>query len=252
MEKYPHVGDKIITTFGEFEFNSIEAVDAFVAAHIDEITEVVSELPQEVLNVSVGDLIATKDGQYKFTNQERLDEFVSKNGRDIISVTKAAIKGKRGRKEWIPPDLEEVERLAAEEGLSQRQIANRLGISYETLRKKKRENKEFEEAIEKGRSRANASVVNAMYKQAVSGNVKAGTYFLSCREPKHWNPKVIEAELARIALNEQLAKVSENTGVLQVPLSFNNPAELYAQFAAQQAASQAFVKQKVSEIEDDN
>lgn len=156
-----------------------------------------------------------------------------------------------GRKAWTPPDLKMVEKIA-ESGLSQREIAVKLGISYETLRKKKKDNKEFEDAIEKGRASAHSNVANKLMQAAMGGSVSAMIYFLKCRYPKQWNEKVIEAELARIALNEQLAKVGENTGVLHVPVAAANPSDFYAQLAAQQAASQAFVKQKVSEIEDDN
>lgn len=37
-----------------------------------------------------------------------------------------------GRKPWIPPDLKQVEKIA-ESGLSQKEIAIKLGISYEIL-----------------------------------------------------------------------------------------------------------------------
>jgi hypothetical protein len=49
---------------------------------------------------------------------------------------------KRGRKFWVPADLDEVENLASH-GLTYEQIAAKLGISSSTLYKKNRELIEF-------------------------------------------------------------------------------------------------------------
>jgi len=80
----------------------------------------------------------------------------------------------------IEIDLEEVTRLAAR-GLTQEQIAAALGISAGTLRNRKAESDEFAEAIKKGQAQGIAEVSNALWDNAMSGNVTAQIFFLKAR-----------------------------------------------------------------------
>jgi hypothetical protein len=84
-----------------------------------------------------------------------------------------------GRKR-IHIDLAEVERLAGL-GLAQEEIALSLGISYETLRKRKNENVAFVGAIKRGKARAGGEVANALFQQALAGNVAAAIWYEKTR-----------------------------------------------------------------------
>lgn len=86
------------------------------------------------------------------------------------------------RPEWIPtPErIEQVESYASL-GLTKLQIADCLGISYDTLNEKCKEYSEFSEALKRGESKGIAMVANELVKNAKVGNVTAQIFFLKCR-----------------------------------------------------------------------
>lgn len=85
-----------------------------------------------------------------------------------------------GRPNWIPPEPEKVEALAAR-GLTEEQIAHCLGISQETLIQKKKIYSEFSEAIKRGKAKGIGEIANRLYENAKNGNVVAQIFFLKCR-----------------------------------------------------------------------
>jgi hypothetical protein len=103
----------------------------------------------------------------------------SKKSGPAVSGTWDAHRGRGGRAKWIPPDLKEVEFLA-ETGLTYVQIAAKLGISTDTLERRRKENAAFAEAINRGRAKGVASVSNALYTNALSGNVAAQIFIMKC------------------------------------------------------------------------
>ena len=80
----------------------------------------------------------------------------------------------------IEIDLKEVERLAGL-GLTQEQIAASLGISSRTLDNRKAESAEFADAIKKGQAKGISEVANALWTNAMGGNVTAQIFFLKAR-----------------------------------------------------------------------
>jgi hypothetical protein len=86
---------------------------------------------------------------------------------------------KRGRKPLVI-DLDEVERLAGL-GLSEAQICNCIGINVGTLANRKRQSSIFSETLKRGRDRANAQVANALFTQALDGNVTAQIWWEKTR-----------------------------------------------------------------------
>ena len=88
----------------------------------------------------------------------------------------------------IEIDVKLCEGMAAQ-GLSQVQICKVLGISYETLMKRKRQSKEFKSIIDRGRAKGVAKVANALFNNATSGNINAQKYFLSNRDPERWHER---------------------------------------------------------------
>lgn len=75
-------------------------------------------------------------------------------------------------------DIQKAERLAGR-GLSQKQIAQCLGISETSLYKYKKVSAEFKEALERGRSKGIAMVSNALFKKCLKGDVNAIKFYLS-------------------------------------------------------------------------
>lgn len=81
-------------------------------------------------------------------------------------------------------DLEEVERLAAL-GLTEEQIGLALGVSQDTITRRKQDTAEFAEAIKKGKAQGIGHVTNRLREQIDNGNVTAILFFLKCRAG--WN-----------------------------------------------------------------
>ena len=81
--------------------------------------------------------------------------------------------------------LRKVEKYAGL-GLTEEQIAINLGVSYSTLRAKKRGYSTFLSAIERGRAKAIALVSNAGFEKAMDGNADLIKFFLKNRAPEQW------------------------------------------------------------------
>lgn len=104
---------------------------------------------------------------------------------------------KRGRKP-IDIDPVEVERLAAQ-GLNEEQIAASLGVNWKTLKARKTKLVEFSEALKRGKAVGITQVTNALFKNALEGNVGAQIFFLKNRDPENWADKrKIEADISQI------------------------------------------------------
>lgn len=89
----------------------------------------------------------------------------------------------------IKLDPDRVKALAAE-GRNQTQIAAMLGVSPDTLTRRKQEDPAVADALREGAEMAIGNVENVLYKMAVSGqNVAATIYYLKCRCPERWNDR---------------------------------------------------------------
>ena len=75
------------------------------------------------------------------------------------------------------------------EGLTDVQIANNLGISEAVFYVYKNKYKEFQEAIKKGKEIVDFEVENALYKNAIEGNVTAQIFWLKNRKKEQWREK---------------------------------------------------------------
>lgn len=87
--------------------------------------------------------------------------------------------GKKGRA-WKDVDIELVEEYSAA-GLPLEDIANNLDISLATLNNRRATMKEFQEAIDRGRSRGHHQVAAALFNAARSGHVEAAKFYLARR-----------------------------------------------------------------------
>ncbi len=82
----------------------------------------------------------------------------------------------------------------AREGLTNEQIAEKLGINPDTLYKYQKQYPEFSETLKKGKEIVDYQVENALLQNALDGNVTAQIYWLNNRKPKQWKNKRIEEE----------------------------------------------------------
>lgn len=80
----------------------------------------------------------------------------------------------------IQLDLAEVERLAAL-GLTEEQIGLALGVSQDTITRRKQDTADFAEAIKRGRASGIGHVTNKLREQIDNGNVTATLFFLKCK-----------------------------------------------------------------------
>ncbi len=93
----------------------------------------------------------------------------------------------------IEIDLDRVTELASR-GLSHEQIAAALGISRTTLQARKRESEQFAQAIEKGQAQGIEQVSNALFQNAMGGNVTAQIFFLKARAKWRDRPEDMDTD----------------------------------------------------------
>jgi transcriptional regulator with XRE-family HTH domain len=86
----------------------------------------------------------------------------------------------------IEIDLKEAEKLASR-GLSLEQIAAAMGISARTLGSRKAESAELAEAIKRGQAQGIGTIANALFENALGGNVTAQIFYLKARA--QWKDK---------------------------------------------------------------
>jgi len=84
-----------------------------------------------------------------------------------------------------PQVLTQVEGLAAQ-GLTKEQIALSLGVSYVTLNEYQKDNPDFLEAIKRGQAKGIATVTNALFNKAKSGDNVSMIFYLKNRDPDNW------------------------------------------------------------------
>lgn len=80
----------------------------------------------------------------------------------------------------ITKEVIEIAESYASRGLNREQIADALGISYQTLNEKTKENSDFSDAIKRGKAKGIAHVANNLLKNVDNGNVTAQIFFLKC------------------------------------------------------------------------
>jgi len=85
-------------------------------------------------------------------------------------------------------DLKEIERLSSI-GLSQRQVCDALGISQDTLTRRKQDDADIADALIRGKAKGIATVACSLFDQAVEGgSVQAASFYLKNRAG--WKDKI--------------------------------------------------------------
>lgn len=79
-----------------------------------------------------------------------------------------------------------MQRLAMH-GLTQAEICEQIGVPVRTFRRWCTQDPRIKKAISVGAEAALASVENALFKKAQSGDLGAMCFFLKNRDPEHWS-----------------------------------------------------------------
>tara|TARA_Y100001937_G_scaffold46835_1_gene65707 strand:+ start:1656 stop:2078 length:423 start_codon:yes stop_codon:yes gene_type:complete len=97
-----------------------------------------------------------------------------------------ATAGRKKIKLNTPEILEKITDLGSQ-GLTSGQIARSLGVSWDTLDRRRKEYAEIEEAIKKGEALGINKVTNALMQSATNDkNVTAQIFYLKNRDPQRW------------------------------------------------------------------
>jgi len=97
------------------------------------------------------------------------------------------------------------ETLAAQ-GLTVVQIAHTLGMGERTFYEKQAEFPQFSHAIEVGRSKGVATVTNALFLKAKSGDTAAIKYYLNNRDTEQWAERREIDLTAKVTTHEEWLK----------------------------------------------
>lgn len=92
-------------------------------------------------------------------------------------------------KQWLEPDALVLLEGWAREGLTDENIADKIGISTSTLYEWKNKYPEFAEALKEGKEVVDFQVENALLQNALAGNITAQIFWLKNRKPDKWRDK---------------------------------------------------------------
>ena len=90
---------------------------------------------------------------------------------------------------WLTPEGLLLLEGWARDGLTDEQIAQKIGISTKTLYRWQDQYSQICQSLKKGKEIVDYEVENALYKSAISGNVTAQIYWLNNRRPQQWRNK---------------------------------------------------------------
>lgn len=113
--------------------------------------------------------------------------------------------------EWLDNDKLILLEGWARDGLTEEQIANNIGIDRTTLYRWKGKDCNIYNAIKKGKEVADYEVENALFKNALDGNVTAQIFWLKNRKKEQWREKVdIETTNTKNGVMEELVEALKN------------------------------------------
>lgn len=92
-------------------------------------------------------------------------------------------------KEWLEKDNLILLEGWARDGLTQEQIAHNMGIGLTTLKEWRKKEPTIEATLKRGKDIVDYEVENALYKNAMEGNVTAQIFWLKNRKSMQWKEK---------------------------------------------------------------
>lgn len=78
----------------------------------------------------------------------------------------------------------------ARDGLTDQQIAEKMGIGVRTLYEWKKKYSQFSQALKSGKEVVDYAVENALLKKALAGDVGACCFWLKNRRPDKWKDRI--------------------------------------------------------------
>ena len=120
-------------------------------------------------------------------------------------------------KEWLEKDKLILLEGWARNGLTNEQIAHNIGINVKTLYDWINKESDISNALKRTKEIVDIEVENALYKNAMNGNVTAQIFWLKNRQKSRWRDKV-EYEANTDELNkvkELLSKIESGVNVGQ-------------------------------------
>ena len=91
--------------------------------------------------------------------------------------------------EWIEPEgLLKIEGWARD-GLTDEQIARNMGINPATLYEWKKKYPKISKSLKRSKDVADRQVENALFENAINGNITAQIFWLKNRKPDKWRDK---------------------------------------------------------------
>lgn len=78
----------------------------------------------------------------------------------------------------------------ARDGLTDQQIAKKMGIGVRTLYEWKKKHSQFSQALKSGKEVVDYAVENALLKKALAGDVGACCFWLKNRRPDKWKDRI--------------------------------------------------------------
>lgn len=113
---------------------------------------------------------------------------------------------------WLTPEGLILLEGWARDGLTDEQIAKKIGIGSRTLYEWKEKFPQISQSLKNGKEVVDYEVENALLKAAKSGNVTAQIYWLNNRRPQQWRNKQKEEtdNAALEKLDEILLEIKED------------------------------------------
>lgn len=113
--------------------------------------------------------------------------------------------------EWLEPEgLLRIEGWARD-GLTDEQIARNIGINPATLYEWKKKYPEISKSLKRSKDVADRQVENALFENAINGNITAQIFWLKNRKPDKWRDKQeYEDRTAIEKLDEILKGLNDN------------------------------------------
>lgn len=90
---------------------------------------------------------------------------------------------------WLEPESLILLEGWARDGLTDEQIADKIGIGYSTLQTWKSKYQDIQDTLKKGKEVVDFQVENALLSSALEGNTTAQIFWLKNRRPDKWRDK---------------------------------------------------------------
>jgi len=117
------------------------------------------------------------------------------------------------------------ESLAAQ-GLTYKQIAQTLGMSYQTLNEKGKEYSEFSDAIDSGRAKGISTITNALFKKAEKGDGQSMQFYLKNRDRAEWGERKAMAPTIDFTFDSTLPPNEQAAQIMQAAADGKLPSDI--------------------------